>query len=281
LEDFDRFTAAVCEMTSGEDVDANLKQVMGLLEEAAKRGADFISFPENSLFMRVDENRGKFALPQDHPALAEIAEVCRKMQVCVHLGSVPCQVDGRVKNSTFLIAEDGSVRRVYDKIHLFDIELAGKKPVRESDYFTHGETPNVVEWRGFRLGLAICYDVRFAELFCLYAQQAVDVLLIPAAFLVETGRAHWEVLLRARAIENQCYVLAAAQEGEHFSDSGLKRATYGHSLIVDPWGQVAGVADAKNRIVLAEVSRQKILEVRRQLPMADHRRLLAGALRKT
>ena len=131
-----------------------------------------------------------------------------------------------------------SRRKSYEKIHLFDIELDGLSPVRETDLFKHGKFPSVFKVRGWEIGQAICYDLRFAELFLEYAKQGVDLVLVPAAFLVETGRAHWEVLLRARAIESQCYIVAAAQAGKHLGCQGGHRMTYGHSLAIDPWGTV-------------------------------------------
>lgn len=266
------FVAAVCGMNSIDDVETNTHQLFHLLEEAVKGGAEFISFPENCLYLRIDESGEKYALPIDHAVFRRLSKFCREKNVCLHLGSVPVRSDNKIWNSTFLIREDGSCERVYDKMHLFDIELAGQKAIRESDYYHHGMAPKVLEWRGFRFGLSICYDLRFAELYNYYAKEEVDVLLIPAAFLVETGRAHWEVLLRARAIENQCYVLAAGQGGEHKGKNGATRRTYGHSMIIEPWGEVIAQTDESSQVVLAELQREKITAVRRQIPMGKHRR---------
>jgi predicted amidohydrolase len=155
---------------------------------------------------------------------------------------------------------------------LFDVEVAGAPPVRESDYFNGGSEARVVEIDGWKFGLSICYDLRFAELYLRYAREKADVILVPSAFLVPTGEAHWHVLLRARAIEAQCFVAAPAQSGEHHSDSQVRK-TYGHSLVVDPWGKVLAELKESPQIQVVELDRELITKARRQIPMGGHRRL--------
>jgi deaminated glutathione amidase len=183
---------------------------------------------------------------------------------------------GRLSNATVWIDPSGDIKIKYRKIHLFDVDVEGQKPIRESDHFAPGYRPEIIEIGGWRIGLTICYDLRFADLFLAYAREAVDLVLVPSAFLVPTGRAHWETLLRARAIESQLYVAAAAQSGEHASAIGdAKRYTYGRSLVVDPWGGIMAEAktEASGVQVLTSLLRQsELAKVRAQIPMASHRK---------
>jgi len=164
---------------------------------------------------------------------------------------------------------------VYRKIHLFDVDVVGQKPVRESDVFARGTETSVFEIKGWKFGSSICYDVRFPELYLRYAREEVDAILVPAAFLTTTGRAHWEILLRARAIESQAYVLAAAQGGTHQGIKGGTRETHGHSMIVDPWGLIVEeIQDSSEvRVARATLKVDRIEAVRRQIPMKNHRTL--------
>ena len=186
---------------------------------------------------------------------------------------MPLWKDGEVYNTTVLLTPAGELVEAYEKIHLFDIELEGKKPIRESDYYAFGKQPSVVEYRGWKIGLSICYDLRFSELYRLYAEEKADVLMIPAAFLVETGKAHWEVLMRARAIECEAYVIAAAQCGKHVSPAGKERFSYGHSLVTAPWGEIRVKAGNEEAVLKTILKKSEIEKMRRQIPMADHRRL--------
>lgn len=262
-------------MTSTDDVSQNLDIILKLLEETEEAETQFISFPENSLYLRVDMDAGeKYALELEDDALRQLSEYCRSHKVCVHLGSIPLLINGKIHNCSVLIDDQGKRHADYSKMHLFDIFLKDKKPILESDYYQKGEKPEIFEWQGFRFGLSICYDLRFSELFNYYARKEVDVLLIPAAFLPTTGKAHWEVLLRARAIENQAYVLAAAQAGEHVSTkTDSRRSSYGNSLVVDPWGEVlCHVKEEGSNVVFAQLEKSRIQHVREQVPMKNHRR---------
>lgn len=264
-------------MCSTDCVDDNVDQLLKLLRQALRGGARLISFPENSLYLRIDmENGEKYAFAENSQVFERLALELRGSGAQMHLGSVPVKLEGEIRNVSVWIDDQGQVNFPYSKMHLFDIELHGQKPIRESDYYRKGTQPALVKTLGFRFGLSICYDLRFPELFLYYAHQGVDALMIPAAFLVETGRAHWEVLLRARAIEGQSYVVAAAQGGTHVSKNGKSRQTYGHTMIVDPWGAVLAQADADKKVVFADISGETIRKVRAQIPMAAHRRFHAN-----
>ncbi|NJM10425.1 MAG: hypothetical protein HC883_06135 [Bdellovibrionaceae bacterium] len=176
-----------------------------------------------------------------------------------------------MKNSTILFEAGKGPRVVYTKVHLFDVDVEGAPPVRESELFVNGDHPAILDFHGWKIGLSICYDLRFAELYLNYAQ-AVDLILVPSAFLVPTGEAHWHTLLRARAIEAQAYVAAPAQGGEHGSGDQF-RSTYGHSLVVDPWGRVVVDMKLETGLQTVELVREAIEKVRRQIPMKSHRRL--------
>lgn len=266
---------AAAQMTSIDDVDANLMQIEALLEDMFKISKPrLVGFPENCLYMRIVEGEKIEGFTLSHYVFVRLAEQAKKYDAYLHLGSVPMFVEGHLYNSSVLISPRGEVVPTYQKMHLFDIQLEGQKPIRESDVFRHGQRPNIIEVDGWRIGEAICYDLRFAELFSQYARKEVDLILLPAAFLVKTGEAHWEILLRARAIESQSYLLASAQGGTHQSVRSGVRETYGHTLIVDPWGAVVGQVDKKAvGFTVCKLSRERIDSVRRQIPMKFHRRL--------
>lgn len=272
---------AVCEMTSVNDVDQNFFQILNLLRSAEGGGpVDLVCFPENSLFFKIGDQQIS-SIPLDHPHIKSIGEWSKKNNAYVHLGSVPLIQDGHVYNASVLIEPSGKASSPYKKIHLFDVDVVGAPSVRESDNFKHGSETSIFEINGWKIGSSICYDLRFSELFSQYAKAGVDLILIPSAFIVPTGRAHWEILLRARAIESQCYVAAAAQGGKHVSASGETRETWGHSMIVSPWGEIEAVClggdsidtSVSKRVLRATLSRERIAAVRRQIPMASHRRL--------
>ena len=267
---------AVCQLTSIDDVDANVQQILGLLSKLETHPPDFISFPENALFFRLREGEKIPSIALDDPRIEPLKAWALRFKSYIHLGSIPREENGRLFNSTVLIEPDGRVRDVYQKIHLFDVDVAGHKPVRESDVFAHGAKPAILDIKGWKIGCTICYDLRFPELFLQYALSGAEVILIPSAFLVPTGKAHWEILTRARAIESQAYVLAAAQGGKHENGAGNVRSTYGHSLIVDPWGEVLetlGDDFGAHRVLRATLTKERVESVRRQIPMKNHRRL--------
>lgn len=266
-------TIAVCQMTSIDDVDSNVMQMEELIDRIPE-GTRAAFFPENCLYLRTKEGetvRGLF--PDDEP-LQTLARIAVQRRMHLHLGAIPLRIDNHLYNSSVHVTDAGEIRPSYQKMHLFDIQLENQPPLRESDVFRHGQGPKLIEIDGWRLGETICYDVRFAELFSMYARREVDVIVVPAAFLVKTGEAHWEILLRARAIESQCYVLAPAQAGTHRGVNGGVRETYGHSLVIHPWGKIEGQLDGRAPgVLLHTLRRDEIEKVRRQIPMKDHRRI--------
>lgn len=267
---------AVCQMTSVDCIDTNLKQIENLLSQI-QAGTQIVFFPENCLFMRIREGEKISGIDLSDPAFVVLQKIADQKQVYLHLGSVPLKKDNKLTNASVLVSPNAPVECTYEKMHLFDIELTGQAPIRESDVFVHGEGPRVLDIAGWKIGQSICYDIRFADLYSYYAKQEVDLIIVPAAFLVKTGQAHWETLLRARAIENQCYVLAAAQAGVHrgakLESAQSSRETFGNSLIIDPWGQIAKQALSAGPELLSFVlEKAKNQAVRRQIPMRHHRR---------
>lgn len=264
---------AVCQMTSIDDVEENYLQIEKLLKSISVP-FDLAVFPENCLYMRLTEGEKISGLALEDPVFDRLKKLASDKRASLHLGSVPLRENGKLTNASVLVTPDGGVQCTYRKMHLFDITLEGQKPIRESDIFNHGTSPAILNMGPWKIGQAICYDLRFAELFSAYAKGEVDAILIPSAFLVRTGQAHWDVLLRARAIESQCYVLAAAQAGVHINSKGDKRMTYGHSLVVNPWGEVTAKGSSEGpEAIVVELEKGQIESVRRQIPMRGHRRL--------
>jgi len=265
--------AAAVQMCSGEDVTANLAAADALIGEAAREGAALVVLPENFAFLSADEAR-KLAIietPGRGPVQDFLAQAARAHDVWLLGGTTPLRGDEpkRAYSASLLFSPDGRCRARYDKIHLFDVGVPGKnESYRESSTAIPGEHLVTVDTPCGRLGLAVCYDVRFPAQFDLLGRLGVDILTLPAAFTVPTGEAHWTVLLRARAIESLCYVVAAAQVGEHPGG----RRTYGHSMIVGPWGEVlVERADAPG-IVVADIDIMHIRRLRERFPALSHRR---------
>lgn len=265
---------ALVTMNSVDNVDTNLKVIERLTIKASQEKAEIIFFPENCLYMRVKEKTSVPSFNEQMPVIAELKRIARDNHILIHLGSVSFSFGGKDFNSSLIFDPLGNLKVSYSKIHLFDIQLAGQNPIRESDVFNSGVEPAVFSYKGWKFGQSICYDIRFSELYNRYSQFGVDVILIPAAFLKTTGEAHWHILNRARAIEGQCYVLSSAQGGVHNSEvyPGVARETYGHSLCVGPWGRVELDLNETNTIGIVELKKQELLEVRTQIPMASHRK---------
>lgn len=262
------------QMTSVDSTEKNWQQIQRLLEGQDLKNTDLICLPENSLFMRVKEGDKIPGLKLSDNIFEKLSELAQVHAVHLHLGSVPLVKSDRLVNASVWINDQGKINVSYEKIHLFDIQLEGATPIRESDVFESGQGPSVIEINGWKIGQSICYDLRFAELYVKYAQVPVDIILIPSAFLVPTGRAHWDLLVRARAIESQSFVVAPAQAGVHRGEKGGERSTYGHSLFVDPWGEVIKKGEADRPEVLrATLSKSRLESVRKQIPMGSHRRL--------
>jgi nitrilase len=263
---------AAIQMTSGPDVGANLAQARALLEEAAGRGARLAALPENFSFMGLKDADKRAMAEADGkgPAQDFLAAVARQLQLWVVGGTVPLAAgaDGRVAAASLVYNADGERVARYDKIHLFDVDIPGRtESYRESAHVSPGSRATVLETPVGRLGLSVCYDVRFPELYRHLSAAGAQILTVPSAFTSPTGRAHWETLLRARAIENLCYVVAPAQSGFHPSG----RETYGDSMIVDYWGRVLQRVPRGRGCAVAEVDLPLQAGVRESFPALGHR----------
>jgi len=264
---------ALVQMTSTDNVADNLRCAREAIEEAAERGAEFIALPENFAFLRREGNPIPEAQGLDGEIIESVRELARRHRLPILAGTFAerIEADKRVYNTSVLIAETGEIAAVYRKIHLFDVDLreSGGGVFRESKFTAPGSEVVVAETRFGRLGLSVCYDVRFPELYRALAVRGADWITVPSAFAPETGKVHWEILLRARAIENQAFVLAPAQCGRHSPD----RASYGHALVVDPWGQILAEAGDKPTVLVADCDPKQLERVRTSLPALRHRRL--------
>lgn len=263
----------IAQLNSTDNIRENFNQIKEIILAAQPEKPEVIFFPENSLYFRIDPNSGIEAISLNDKIISDLKDLCAQVQIAIHL-TTAIDESGKIYNASIWIDTKRNVRILYKKIHLFDVELSGQKPLRESDVFASGNDPIVFNIKEFKVGSSICYDIRFAELYSIYARAEVDILLVPAAFLVKTGLVHWEVLLRARAIESQCYVIASAQAGVHRSTlNELSRETFGHSMIVDPWGEIKAMRATGAGIIYAELDRDLIQNVRKQIPMRNHRRI--------
>jgi predicted amidohydrolase len=269
----ERVIAAV-QLSSQADVGKNLDRAEALIGEAAGRGARIVLLPENFAYLGGDEAARRGVAEDlglaDGPIARRLTAVARALGVHLLAGGMPERSGDpdRPYNTLAVFTPEGEVRAAYRKIHLFDVDLQ-ERTYRESASTTAGDAPVVIEAGGLRVGLSICYDLRFPELYRALAAQGADVLVVPAAFTVTTGKDHWHVLLRARAIESQAYVVAAAQWGKHPGG----RLTYGKSCIVDPWGEVIAQASEGEGVITARVDLGYLAEVRKSLPSLRHRRL--------
>ncbi len=262
---------AAAQMTSGADKAKNVDKALRLIGRAAGLGAKLVGLPENFSWMGPEKERPAAAEPLDGPTLSKMSEVARAKKVTVLAGSI-AEVGaprGRFFNTSVVIGPDGERLGVYRKIHLFDVDVHDGARYRESESVAPGEDVVCAVPEVGRLGLSVCYDLRFPELYRRLVADGATLLAVPAAFTLMTGKDHWEVLLRARAIENQAYVMAPAQWGQHSEN----RRTYGHALVADPWGLVVARASEGEGLALAQVDGELLARVRRDLPCLSHRRL--------
>lgn len=266
---------ALLQMTSGIDPAANAHLLAGAVAEAARGGAAMLFTPEMSGLVDRDRARAELNIraETDDPVLAAVRAAAAAHGIWVHLGSLALRrSDGRLANRGFVIDGVGQIRARYDKLHLFDVDLPTGESWRESATYAAGDTAVVVESPIGTLGLSICYDLRFAALYAALSAAGAAVLSIPAAFTQPTGAAHWHVLQRARAIESACFVVAAAQTGVH--EDG--RATFGHSLVIDPWGEVLLDMGEAPGLGFADVDLAQVSAVRARIPVLAHRRAVPG-----
>jgi predicted amidohydrolase len=267
----DAFRLACVQVNAGNDMDANIAAASGFARHAQAEGADFISFPECVSMMEMGLERTLAAsFPEhSHPALAAFRSLADELDVWLLAGSLTVRLDGdRVANRSFLIDADGNIVASYDKIHMFDVDLDGGESYRESETYRPGDRAVLAQTPFGPLGMTVCYDLRFPHLYRDLARRGAVMLSVPSAFTRPTGEAHWEVLLRARAIETGAYVFAPAQCGEHPHG----RKTWGHSLIVDPWGTIVAAAGEEPGVILADIDLEKVDTARRSLPSLQHDR---------
>ncbi|MDH3232454.1 MAG: carbon-nitrogen hydrolase family protein [Alphaproteobacteria bacterium] len=270
------FTAACVQITAGREIEPNVARGVELVREAAGQGADFITLPENATLIEPDTALALAkGLPEnEHPALPAFRDLAKETGTWILLGSLSIRDRGaeKLSNRSFLIDAAGNIAARYNKIFLFDVNLREDEWYRESDRIRPGSEAVVAPSPWGLIGLTICYDLRFPQLYRALAHAGAGILTIPSAFTVTTGRAHWHVLMRARAIETGAFVIAAAQCGEHAEG----RKTYGHSLIVDPWGEILAEAGEDEGVILAEIDMAKVAQARKRIPSLDHDRDFDG-----
>lgn len=269
------FRAACVQLRSSDDVAENIRETVRLVREAAARGAAFVATPENTTLMAPDGG-AKLAQSTDEaqdPALPVFSDLAKELKIWLLAGSLAIKVsETKTANRSFLFAPDGHIAARYSKIHLFDVQLASGEVYRESHTVAGGGEAVAADTSWGKIGLSICYDVRFAQLYRRLAQKGAFLFTVPSAFTVSTGGAHWHVLLRARAIENGAFVIAPAQGGDHANG----RKTYGHSLIVSPWGEVLAEAGTEPGVIVADIDPELSVEARAKVPSLQHDRAFAG-----
>lgn len=271
------FQAALLQMRSGREIGPNLDAVARAAKAAKSAGAHYLQTPEMTTIVDRDRAALLAAIGDDarNPELETLRSIAHDTGLVLHVGSMAVRVGEKAANRSFVIGSDGAILATYDKIHLFDVDLAGGESWRESNAYVGGDSAVLVDLPFARIGLAICYDLRFPKLFNAYGRGGADVLTIPAAFTRQTGEAHWHVLQRARAIENGAFVLSAAQAGLH--EDG--RETYGHSIAIDPWGAVIAEAGTEPGLTYATIDVSMVAAARGKIPNLKNAR--SFSLQKT
>ncbi len=264
------FTVASIQMCSGQNLQANLTQANSLIEDAIQRNAQLVALPEN--FSYLDREGRKIDAVEnleDGPAVQLLRELAHSNSIYIVGGTVPLRAEDKVTNTCLVFSPTGQIIARYDKIHLFDIELDAAHSFKESRYIQSGKVPVTFEAEGVIMGLSICYDLRFPELYRKLTHQGARVLFVPSAFTWRTGAYHWIALLRGRAIENLAYVIAPAQFGQH----NAERESFGHSVIIDPWGQILAQAPDRSCVITCELNFEYQDQLRERLPCLDHRQI--------
>ena len=269
------FRAALIQLNSTTDVAENIDSVEELVREAAAAGALYVQTPEMTNIVQRDRAALQAAISAEtsDPAISAFSQLAKELGIVLHIGSLALDAGGgKIANRAYVFAPDGSELARYDKIHLFDVDLPNGESWRESSVYTPGETAVIADLPWCRLGVSICYDLRFPQLYRAHAHAGAVVLSAPAAFTRQTGEAHWHVLQRARAIENGAFMVSAAQAGRHAD----KRETYGHSIIVSPWGEVLAEADGETpQMVLADIDPKLAADARARIPALKNERAFA------
>lgn len=265
------FRAALVQMRAGRSVERNVADAADLISEAAGKGANYVQTPECTTLMELDPSRlmAETRPEESNPALAAFSDIARKKKIWLHIGSMAVKVgERRLANRSYLLAPDGGISARYDKIHMFDVDLGGGESYSESANYQAGPTAMLADLPWGRLGLTICYDLRFPALHRALAKAGATFIAGPAAFTRTTGEAHWHTLLRARAIETCAFILAAGQGGRH--ENG--RETFGHSLIISPWGEILAEAGVDPQVIIADIDAEYADQIRRKIPSLTHDR---------
>ena len=261
---------AALQLCASDDPVANLALTLSMVQQASEAGAQFIATPEVTNCVSSSRRRQTevLALQEDDQTLAAMCAAAARFGVWISIGSLALKLpdDDRFTNRSFMIDPSGQIVAQYDKIHMFDVTLSETEQYRESDGYRAGDHAVIADIAFAKIGMTICYDIRFPHLYRGLAKSGASILLIPAAFAQPTGRAHWEVLLRARAIETGCFVIAAAQTGEHQTTQGRPRKTYGHSMIVSPWGEILADAGEEQGIIYADLDLSLVESTRARVP---------------
>lgn len=273
--------AALLQMTSSDVPEDNLASAAAMLRQAKSDGAEFAFLPEvmNCLSTSRSHQQKVLRLEEEDETLAALCALCKELQIWLLIGSLGLRTedaDGRFANRSFVVSDMGEIVARYDKIHMFDVDVTPEETYRESDGYRPGDKAVVAETPFGAIGMTICYDVRFGALHRVLAQAGAQILTVPAAFSHVTGAAHWETLLRARAIETGCFVIAPAQTGTHPASRGHARQTHGHSMVVAPWGEVLADAGIEAGVTLVDVDLSLVQKARRQVPALQHDRKFDG-----
>lgn len=271
-----KFTVGLVQMSSTNHVAENMTSAEALIREAASRGAEMVLTPEMTTLLELDRTAllGKIFDQDDDPSLPVFQALAKELKIWLVIGSMAIKLGNRIANRCFVISPDGTIAAHYDKIHMFDVDLPGGEQYRESRSYSAGDQAVVVETPWGNMGLSICYDLRFPHLYRALAQAGAGMLTVPAAFTAVTGRAHWHILLRARAIENGAFIFAPAQTGSHVNARGDLRETFGHSLFVDPWGDIIDDSGVGVGVIVAEIDPALVEKARSRIPSLNHDRTI-------
>ena len=272
---------ALLQLSVTDDPEANLTETRSMIREAAQAGAGFVLTPEVTNCLSSDRSHQNSVLEreEDDRTLSALRTEAKDLGIWLLIGSLALKTedpDGRFANRSFLIAPDGTIAARYDKIHMFDVDVSETERYRESSGYRPGKRAVLAETPFARIGLTVCYDVRFPYLYRRLAQAGAEVLTVPSAFNDTTGAAHWESLLRARAIENGAYILAPAQTGTHAAKSRRPRRSHGHSMVISPWGEVLADAGIETGFVLADISLEDVARARARVPSLNHDQMFEG-----
>lgn len=269
-------TVAAIQMTSDDNVNSNLARAEKLIRQAARRGANFVALPENFAYLRSEAEEITYSQPVPGELVTQMATLAKELGIFLLAGSFPEQAEGgKIYNSSLLFDPKGQTLAHYRKIHLFDATLADGTVLKESQYVMPGQEVVTALVNNHLVGLTICYDLRFPELYRQLTALGAEMICVPAAFTMQTGRDHWEVLLRSRAIENQVYIIAPAQFGQH----SARRISYGRAMIIDPWGTVVAQASDQESVISAVIDFDYLKQLRTRMPCQQHIRLLPKSIK--